>query len=175
MTSNDDLPIGILQSLSAYSGENNVARASIAVDSFNREQAGRLNQHSCCVIALIHWRIKPEREHIEAFLAFWRTQSIVEDRTGLIGEFLSETLSQKDFPHITWHIDPDRLDDHKSFVNVGTWADEKAFHEQIGKNFNDDRPILPFEKYRRLRIVLRPKCWRMGQGQLPVNDSVSVL
>jgi hypothetical protein len=124
---------------------------------------------------LIHWRIKPEQKHIDDFLEFWRTKSIVENRTGLVGEFLSETLNQKEYPYITWHMDPDSLNDHKSFVNVGTWVDEKAFHEQIGKNFNDDKPMLPFEKYRRLRIVLRPKCWRMGHGKLPVDDSSSVL
>jgi hypothetical protein len=138
-------------------------------------RSDRSTQQSRQVIVLIHWRIKPEPEHVEAFLAFWQTKSTVDDRTGLIGEFLSETLGAKDFPWITWHMDPDGLADHKSFVNVGMWTDEKAFHEQIGKNFNDDRPMLPFEKYRRLRIVLRPKCWRMGHGRLPAIDSSSVL
>ena len=136
---------------------------------------GRTSRRNQRVIVLIHWRIKPEQEHIDSFLAFWRTKATVENRAGLIGEFLSETLSQTDLPYITWHMDPDQLNDHKSFVNVAAWSDEKAFHEQIGKNFNDDKPMLPFEKYRRLRIVLRPKCWRMGHGKLPVDDSSSVL
>lgn len=127
------------------------------------------------IIVLIHWRIKPEQEHVDAFLDFWRTKAIVEDRTGLVGEFLSETLAPGDFPYITWHIDPDNLGDHKSFVNVGTWADENAFQKQIGNKFNDDKPMLSFEKYRRRRMVVRPKCWRMGDGRLPIHDSGGVL
>ncbi|MDE2229788.1 MAG: hypothetical protein KGL11_12215 [Alphaproteobacteria bacterium] len=126
------------------------------------------------IIVLIHWRIKPEQEHIDAFLEFWRTKATVEDRTGLVGEFLSETMTPKDFPYITWHMDPDTLGDHKSFVNAGIWADEEAFHEQIGKNFNDDKPMLPFEKYRRRRIVLRPNSQRIGMAKLPSVDSAGV-
>ena len=36
------------------------------------------------------------------------------------------------------------------FVNVGTWADCDEFEEQIGKYFNDDRPIKCFELERRV-------------------------
>jgi len=127
------------------------------------------------IIAMIHWRIKPEDEHVDAFLKFWRTLAIVDDRTELVGEFLSEVLTPKDFPYITWHLDPDSLGDNKSYVNVGTWGDEKAFQEQIGNKFNDDKPMLSFEKYRRRRILLRPKCWRMGDANLPEHDSGGVM
>ena len=126
------------------------------------------------IVVLIHWRIKPGPEHVDAFLEFWRTKCTVEDRSGLVSELLSETLAVRDFPYITWHMDTDALDDHKSFINVGTWEDENAFQEQVGKNFNDDKPMLSFEKYRRRRIVLRPQCWRIGHANVPVDDSGGV-
>ena len=93
----------------------------------------------------------------------------------MVGEFLNEALVPKDIGYITWHLDPDSLGTFKSFVNVGIWDDEKAFHEQIGQYFNDDMPVKDFEMYRRRRIALRPECWRMGDAKLPVQDSGGVL
>lgn len=127
------------------------------------------------VIVLIHWRIKPDQDSIDEFLDFWRTKTVVQDRTGLIGEILSDSLSPRDFSYITWHLDSESFGNNKSFVNVGTWSDGDKFHEQIGQYFNDDKPMLAFEKYRRRRTVLRPRCWRMGDGKLPAHDSAGVL
>ena len=126
------------------------------------------------IIVLIHWRIKPEQEHVDAFLDFWRGKCSLEDRSGLVSELLSETLTARDFPYITWDMDIDGLADHRSFINVGTWEDENVFHEQVGKNFNDDKPMLSFEKYRRRRIVLRPQCWRIGHATARFHDSAGV-
>ena len=60
-------------------------------------------------------------------------------------------------------------------MNVGTWANRDEFEEQIGKYFNDDNPIKPFELERRVRTVLTPMSWRVGEGSLPANDSSGVL
>lgn len=127
------------------------------------------------IVVLIHWRIRPAQKHIDAFLAFWRSSAVVDDRRGLAGEFLSETLTGKDFPYITWDIDADNPGNYKSFVNVGLWADERAFQDQIAVHFNDRKPLLSFEQHRRRRIVLRPRCWRMGDGSLPFHDSGGVV
>jgi hypothetical protein len=127
------------------------------------------------LVALIHWRIKPDAENVRAFLEFWRTKATVENPAGLVGEFLSEPGSLKDFPYITWHLDPESLGDHKPFVNVAFWADEQAFRSQIAPKFNDDLPMLPFEKYRRRRVVLQPDSWRIGAARLPMSSSEGVV
>ena len=41
-------------------------------------------------VVLVHWRIKPDEESINAFLKDWREVYTIGDRTGLIAEFLSE-------------------------------------------------------------------------------------
>jgi hypothetical protein len=123
------------------------------------------------LIVLNQWRIKPDKKSIAAFLKFWRTVAIIGDRTGLIAEFLSDARTPRDFPYITWHFDPETLGDHKSFITMGIWQDETAFHEQLGRKFDDDRSLLPFEKYRRRRVILSPNSWRIGGSPLPAKDS----
>ncbi|MFI4986513.1 MAG: hypothetical protein ACHQF3_03650 [Alphaproteobacteria bacterium] len=73
----------------------------------------------------------------------------------------------KDYPYITWNLDAEFLGDHKSYVNVAFWRNASDFYEQVAKNFNDDKPMLCFEKYRRRRVVLDPVSWRIGQSLLP--------
>jgi hypothetical protein len=126
------------------------------------------------IVALIHWRIKADAENVQTFLDFWRTQAKVNDRSGLVGEFLSEPGSVKQFPYITWHLDAEALGDHKPYVNVAFWSDAEAFREQIAQYFNDGAEMKPFEKYRRRRIVLKPDSWRMGNARLPEKDSEGV-
>lgn len=125
------------------------------------------------IIALIHWRIKPDEKSIAEFLKFWREQATVNDRTGLVAEFLSEAAKLKDYPYITWHLDQDHLGNFKSFVNVGIWSDEKAFYEQVAKNFNDDKLMEPFEAYRRRRVIIKPDSWRIGKSNPPSTDHPS--
>jgi hypothetical protein len=126
------------------------------------------------MIALIHWRIRPEPEHVAAFLEHWKTNNTIGDRSGLIAEFLSDSLPLAAFPYITWHLDANSLGDHKSYVTVGLWRDAVDFAEQIAKYFNDDRPLLPFEQYRRRRVVFKPVAWRSGDSPLPSGDSPGV-
>ena len=53
------------------------------------------------VIVLIKWMIKPEEDAIKAFLHHWKTEALVQDRRGLVGEFLSEVDSEK---YTTWDV-----------------------------------------------------------------------
>jgi hypothetical protein len=127
------------------------------------------------LIALIHWRIRPDEQNVSDFLDHWRTRNTIDDRSGLIGEFLSDQLPVKDHPYITWHLDAESLGNFRSYVTVGIWRDEPAFEEAVARYFNDERPLLSFEKYRRRRVVFRPVEWRVGGEPLPTVDSEAVL
>jgi len=78
------------------------------------------------------------------------------------------------FPYITWHLDPESLGNFKSYVTIGLWADAKTFGEEVAKYFNDDKPLLAFEKYRRRRVIFEPVGWRIGKTSLPNYDSPGV-
>ena len=125
------------------------------------------------MIALIHWRIKPDR--VDEFLAHWREKNRITDRSGLIAEFLSDSLKPSDLPFITWHLDEQSLGNFRSYVTVGIWADSDAFADQIAKYFNDDNPMLPFEQFRRRRVVFEPVEWRIGESAMPEGDTPGVL
>jgi hypothetical protein len=125
-------------------------------------------------VALIHWRIKPDDASKEAFLEHWKTNNSISDRTGLIAEFVSDTLPMASFPYITWHLDSESLGDFKSFVTIGLWDDAATFGKEVAKYFNDDKPLLPFEKYRRRRVIFSPVGWRIGATKLPTGDSPGV-
>ena len=57
-------------------------------------------------VVLIHWRIKPDDASKEAFLEHWKTNNSISDRTGLIAEFVSDTLADGVLSeYITWHLD----------------------------------------------------------------------
>ena len=55
------------------------------------------------VIVLIHWKIK--RDCVDDFLTFWKTKACIKDRSGLVGEFLSEVQSEKDCEWIKLETD----------------------------------------------------------------------
>lgn len=112
------------------------------------------------VIALIHWKIRPDR--------------VVQDRRGLIGEFLSEACHTNEFPWITWDL-VGREGVYCSFVNVGMWSDAEEFHDQIGKYFTRKAASKEFEYESRVRTILRPACWRIGDSHLPGHDSDGTL
>ena len=126
------------------------------------------------MIALIHWRIKPNDESVEAFLEHWRTNNTIGDRSGLIAEFLSQSLPMAQFPFITWHLDAESLGNFKSYVTVGIWQDAADFAKQVAGYFNDENPLLPFEQYRRRRVVFKPAEWRIGCASMPTLDSPGV-
>ncbi len=124
------------------------------------------------VIVVIKWSIKPDR--VEAFHRFWSQEARVQDRLGLVGEFLSEVGSKDDYPYITWILDDQGAEASQVYVNVGIWTDSNAFREQIARYFNDDGPTKEFEAVRRIRTVLIPKWRRIGGATLPAEDSSGV-
>ena len=126
------------------------------------------------IIALIHWRIQPDEASESAFLEHWKTNNTITDRTGLVAEFLSDSLPIADFPWITWHLDPESLGNFRSFVTIGLWQDADTFGEQVANYFNDNKPMLPFEKYRRRRVIFKPVSCRIGETELPTEDSLGV-
>lgn len=125
------------------------------------------------VIVVIKWSIKPDM--VQEFREYWAQETRVQDRQGLVGEFLSEVGSKDDYPYITWTLDNQDAASSKAYVNVGIWTDSNAFQDEIAKYFNDDGPIREFEMARRIRTVLIPRSWRIGDASLPADDSRGVL
>jgi hypothetical protein len=57
-------------------------------------------------VVLVHWRIKPDEDNINAFFKHWRESNTINVRDGLVAEFLSESLQQKTFqiPRGIWTL-----------------------------------------------------------------------
>jgi hypothetical protein len=123
-------------------------------------------------ILLIEWKIIPGKE--DEFKDYWKTKVPVQDRTQLVGEFLSSVNAKtEEFPWVTWNSNKDSSFSH--FINVALWANVGAFHRQIGKYFDPAKGKLDFEFELRRRSLLSPECWRMGDWNLPKHDSGGVL
>ena len=120
-------------------------------------------------IVLIQWKIKPGHE--DEFRKHWEQKLCIGDRTGLVGEFLCEPGSED---YITLHLSGPEDRSCAVFVNVGIWANADAFHQQIGKYFNEDKQPESFEAARRVRTVLYPRSRRMGSAPLPEGDTEGV-
>lgn len=120
------------------------------------------------VIVVIHWKIKPDM--VDEFLDFWKTSAVISDRTGLIGEFLSEGHSTAEFDWITWPM-TGREGIYRSFVTVGYWNSGDEFQAQVGRYFETSTGPQDFEAEPRLRTALKPKVWRIGDSRLPIHDS----
>lgn len=121
-------------------------------------------------LVVVHWKVKPGRE--AEFLDYWSTRATIEDRAGLLGEFLCSVEDRGRFPWITFQaLDPRWT----SFFNVGMWRDAAAFQDQIGRHIDDARPPLDFEAERRERVFLAPERWRLGRSALPGSDPPGVL
>lgn len=124
------------------------------------------------VIALIHWKIKPDL--VSEFLHYWQEEAVIQDRNGLIGEFLSEACDASKFPWITWDLTGCE-GVYRSFINVGLWDNADDFHDQIAKYFVASGEPKSFEHKERTRTILRPTRWRIGDSNLPLHDSGGTL
>lgn len=124
-------------------------------------------------LILIHWKIIPNQIAVSKFFHHWSEILTIPDRTGLIGEFLSEPISPEAtglfFNGIALHNTPEYF----SFVNIGLWKNIDAFKEQI------DRPYrirglskLDFEYEKCQGILLRPVLQRAGFTPLPTADQL---
>jgi hypothetical protein len=132
------------------------------------------------IIALINWRIKVDQE--DAFLAKWKTQLKLENKPGLVGEFLSKVEGRDFHPGVTWAMEPDDQDDpsvseidYVSYVNVGMWMSVDNFMSAVGQYMSEGRTIRePFEAAPRRRAILSPQHWRVGTSSLPQENSPGV-
>ena len=125
------------------------------------------------VIVLIHWKINPEQGMVDEFLKFWRETATIDDRQGLIGEFLTEPHSKGEYRWITWPLTGCE-GNYRSFINVGYWTSVEEFYAQVGRHFETSSGPKPFEAAPRVRTVMTPRCWRIGSGALPPHDSSGV-
>lgn len=127
------------------------------------------------IICLIHWKIRKGME--EKFISSWQTVFTIKNRSGLIGEYLSDVKSHSEFPYITWPIRcaNDYNERHCThFINVALWESAKRFEEEIADKFNDTNPIADFEIERRRRALVNPIQWRAGPSPVPQEDSLGV-
>ena len=122
-------------------------------------------------VVFVHWKILKGRE--EEFKHYWRIALPVDDRSGLVAEFLSEPSGHQKYEWVTWDLRG--TEEFTVFINIGIWANAETFHEQIGRYFNPAKGKLEFEYELRTRALLTPKCWRMGDSHMPVHDSGGVL
>lgn len=120
-------------------------------------------------IVVVHWKIKPGQEG--EFLNYWSHRAVVEDRSGLVSEYLSSVEDQERTPWVLW---PTLSSVYTSYFNVGIWRNLDAFQSQIGRYIDNSRPPLPFEAERRERVLLVPERWRTGGSALPATDAPGV-
>jgi heme-degrading monooxygenase HmoA len=115
-------------------------------------------------IVVLEWRIRKGQE--DEFLEYWSSRATVPDRSGLIGEFLSQVEDQDQYPWISWELD----ERWTTFVNVGLWREGSDFQNQIGRFIDDTRPPMAFEAACRRRVLVAPTRWRTGGTVLPVSE-----
>jgi len=124
------------------------------------------------IIARVLWRIKKSER--DAFLRKWREEYVVGDRAGLIGEFLSEPCDVEDERLKSFKLaEIGELSDQKVvLINVGMWKSLEDFNAQVAHYMKvTDAEKREFEFEVRLRILLNPAAWRLGDAQLPIHDS----
>jgi len=146
--------------LRAYTARSLLSRIAIT---------GRREECSLQII-LVDWLIIRGAE--PEFKKYWREAVPVEDRSMMVGEFLSEPDGHEKFPWVTEDL---RNGDASRFINVGLWASAEAFHKQIARYFDPAAGKLSFEFELRRRALLTPACWRVGGWRLPIHDSEGVL
>ena len=124
------------------------------------------------VIVVIHWKIRPDEESVQAFREQWRTMEppFTEHYSA---EFLSEPLApeQVGFACTTFNVSSDVR--YRSFFNVAVWTDAETFREDILGKVVAGRPKREdFEFDHRERMVLRPVMSRPGELPLPLGPGL---
>ena len=118
------------------------------------------------IVALIHWRIKPDAASEKAFLEHWNERNRIAGGSGLIGEFLTQALPEGAFEHANWDIAGPG--DHISYFTVGLWRDLESFKRAVSPYIEDEHD---FEQPGRRRAVFEPVEWRVGEAALPDKNS----
>ena len=117
------------------------------------------------IIVLIWWRIKPTDEAEAEFKERWRQELKIDDKSCLLGEFLSMPVAADELKFLSQDF-LDIYGDYRTFVNVGIWRDLSSFEQQVGKYFDDNQPPLGFEALHRRRTILKPEVVRLGNWQI---------
>jgi hypothetical protein len=125
-------------------------------------------------IVVIFWKILPGDENERAFFEHWERTLELEDRSGLVGEFLSQPLTKAEVGFDCSALGLDASDDYVPFFNVGIWDSVEAFREHVIERLVNPGPGKEdFEYAPRARMILSPKRWRVGDAQLPNGDQLS--
>ena len=116
------------------------------------------------VIVLIQWKIKPDS--VEDFLRFWKEEAIVQDREGLVGEFLSEAHSTAEYSWINWQLTGCEQE-YRSFVRRRGEARQRIMVEsrravaggfrieQVESHVSSPRYFAPGVRFSRTRLSVR--------------------
>ena len=121
------------------------------------------------LVVVVEWSIIKDRE--DDFLRYWSEREVIQDRSGLVSEFLSRVRDEQEIPFMTWS----QRQDCTTYLNVGIWRDCKSFVDQIGPKLTRNGEKLPFEYEPRRRIFLGPERWRLGGSLLPTKGHADVL
>ena len=124
------------------------------------------------ILAIILWRIKKDKK--EEFIRKWREEFVVNDRTNLIGEFLSVPIHTEDPRLRTLKLDEIGTPSSEKviLINVGLWASIEDFDKQVTKYIRtNDEEKRDFEYEVRQRALLDPIAWRLGDAALPKRDT----
>lgn len=121
------------------------------------------------LVVVVEWNIIKGQE--DEFLCYWSERETVQDRSGLVGEFLNRVRDVEEVQSVTWK----QRDDCTTFLNVGIWRDCRSFVNQIGPNLTRKGQKMPFEFEPRRRIFLGPERWRLGGSLLPTKGHDGVL
>lgn len=123
------------------------------------------------IIVIIHWRIHPNNVSRADFFEYWKKNLEIEDKTNLVGEFLSKPLSASEANFACLTMNSEASDDYESFFNIGIWKDLASFEKEIIKPFVGDKSTIEaFEYQYRERMILEPQSRRIGNFNLPEDD-----
>jgi len=126
------------------------------------------------IVAVVLWRIKKGSR--DQFIKDWKEKFVVNDRAGLIGEFLSEPIDTSDPRLKTFDLQNvgEASDEKTVLVNVGMWRSVEGFNDQVAKYIKStDAEKREFEFEVRQRVLLNPTAWRIGKSLLPGEDSIA--
>ena len=119
------------------------------------------------VIVIIHWKIKEGPEYRAAFLRYWKETLRIEDRSHLVGEYLSRPLLPEETDFDATLLDVPESAPYQSFFNVGIWDSVESFKEQIIDPYVGSNPEPEdFEHEYRCRMILSPTAWRRGLASI---------
>ena len=122
------------------------------------------------VIVVILWKVLPGDENERALFEYWAGLE-PEDRSGLVGEFLSRPQTKEDVGFDCSAFGLDASDKYVPFFNVGIWDSVDPFREQVIERLVDpDAEKEAFEYELRERMILSPQQCRVGGAQLPDAD-----